>query len=58
MSLYRRLRSMWTRWRFERAFAAELRRVKVQQAKHAKVEPSRAELQARVHDALARKGSA
>ena len=56
--MFRKLRTIWTRWRFERAFAAELRRVAIQRGRHDLVKPSRAELQARAHDALARRLSA
>lgn len=56
--MFRRLKAWWIRTRFERAFAAELRRVAAERARHAQVKPSQAELQARVHDALARRLSA
>ena len=58
MAMLRRLHTVWTRWRFERAFAKELRAVARQRAKHAETKPSQTELQARVHDALRRKLSA
>ena len=50
--MIRFLKAFFIRKRFERAFAAELRRVAVQRKRHAKVKPTQAELQTRLHDAL------
>ncbi len=56
--MIRQLRAWWTRRQFERLFFAEMKKVALQQKRHAKVEPTRAELQARVHEALRVRGSA
>ncbi len=54
----RGVRRAITRWRFERAFASEMRRVEAERARHARVRDAEAALQARVHDALRRRVSA
>lgn len=56
--MFARLKAWITRRRFERAFAADLKRIEDRRARHAQVRPTQAELQACVHDALARKLSA